>query len=400
MSYKRLCIGLMMQGGRTWAGGAEYIKNIVLALSKLPEDTKKTFQLKVICSEQIESEFIHTLAPGVESIHYLDKEQLPLTPFNRIKWKIKKELLHQEKPRVDEFVRQLGIDFVYPYFSSKSKKLSVRSSPWIPDFQHKYLPQYFSQDELQRRDNAFSNIANFSESLVVSSEAAASDFYRFFPTSKCNVHVLSFRTVLPEETYQNDPVAIQKKYHLPDRFFLVSNQFWQHKNHSIIFEALRQLHGQNIYPTLVCTGHLYDRRYPKHADKILELIHTYGLAKQVFLLGMIPRPDQIQLMRRAIAVIQPSLFEGWSTVVEDARCLGKKMLLSDFPVHIEQNPPDSHFFERDSVEALAQLVGKQWHSGSVGPESSREIQARVKSEEDVQRFGQRFLEIARLCSRI
>ena len=55
-------------------------------------------------------------------------------------------------------------------------------------------------------------------------------------------------------------------------------------------------------------------------------------------------------MRKAMAVIQPSLFEGWSTVVEDARALGKPMILSDFPVQIEQDPPSSDYFERNNPE--------------------------------------------------
>ncbi|MFM8004242.1 MAG: glycosyltransferase, partial [Dolichospermum sp.] len=116
----------------------------------------------------------------------------------------------------------------------------------------------------------------------------------------------------------------------------------------------------SIYPVIVCTGHIYDHRKPDYIDIILQAIHTYGLANQVYLLGLIPRIDQIQLMRHSLAVIQPSLFEGWSTVVEDARCLGKKMILSDFPVHLEQDPPGSVFFERNSPQELANLIGEWW----------------------------------------
>ena len=98
-------------------------------------------------------------------------------------------------------------------------------------------------------------------------------------------------------------------------------------------------------------------------------------------------------MRHSLAVIQPSLFEGWSTVVEDARCLGKKMILSDFPVHLEQDPPESVFFDRNSPEQLAELIGEWWTQLSSGPDVDQENLAKIRNIEEVQAFGYRFLEI-------
>ena len=100
-------------------------------------------------------------------------------------------------------------------------------------------------------------------------------------------------------------------------------------------------------------------------------------------------------MRHSLAVIQPSLFEGWSTVVEDARCLGKKMSLSDFPVHLEQNPPGSVFFERNSPQELANLIGEWWEKLPARVNLEEESLAQQRNKEDVKKFGYRFLEIAR-----
>lgn len=44
------------------------------------------------------------------------------------------------------------------------------------------------------------------------------------------------------------------------------------------------------------------------------------------------------LMKHAIAIINPSLFEGGSTTVEEAKSLLKVIILSGIPVHREQNP--------------------------------------------------------------
>ena len=180
---------------------------------------------------------------------------------------------------------------------------------------------------------------------------------------------------------------------MPDRFFLVSNQFWKHKDHAVIIEALAILKQRHICPTIVCTGTLSDYRNPHYFNQLLKRIDELKLQKQFIILGVIPRLNQIQLMRRCLAVIQPSLFEGWSSVIEDARSLGKPVIASNFPVHIEQNAPNSYFFECGNAEALAELISTAASTLEIGANSQLEALARKDNEERVSIYGRRFLEI-------
>ena len=61
-------------------------------------------------------------------------------------------------------------------------------------------------------------------------------------------------------------------------------------------------------------------------------------------------------MRRSLAVIQPSLFEGWSSVVEESRMLGKTIILSDLAVHYEQAPDFAVYFDRNNAKDLAEKI--------------------------------------------
>jgi len=80
----------------------------------------------------------------------------------------------------------------------------------------------------------------------------------------------------------------------------------------------------------------------------------------------------MQLLQAAHAMVQPSLFEGRNTGVEEARLLGKVILLSRIDVHVEQSPPGCVFFEpRDAGALSSQLLGV-WN-GSIG-EWSREAE--------------------------
>ena len=388
-------IGLLMQGGQSWIGGTEYIKNIILALSSLSQEERETFEVFLLFHQSLDLDTQNQLSPYIKAFYNLENELEPLTFINRLKWKIQEIISGQIYPRLSEFLRKNKFDFIYPYLISKNKKMPIQGYPWIADFQHKYLPHLFTELEIKQRDKSFSQVAKLSSKVVLSSKSAEADFQKFFPQSKCQTKVLQFRTSIPTNWYKLDVDTVRLKYNIPERFFLISNQFWQHKNHLVVLKALKILKASAICPIIVCTGHTHDYRKPDYMDIILQTIHTYGLANQIYLLGLIPRIDQIQLMRCSLAVIQPSLFEGWSTVVEDSRCLGKKMILSDLPVHIEQEPLESVFFERDSSEQLANLIAEWWKNLPSGVNLEEENLAEERNKEDVQKFGHRFLEIAK-----
>jgi glycosyltransferase involved in cell wall biosynthesis len=71
------------------------------------------------------------------------------------------------------------------------------------------------------------------------------------------------------------------------------------------------------------------------------------------MLGMVPRQHVIAMMRLCAAIINPSLFEGWSSTVEEARALNTPMLLSDIAVHREQMGSNAEYFNPLNVEQLA-----------------------------------------------
>ena len=63
-------------------------------------------------------------------------------------------------------------------------------------------------------------------------------------------------------------------------------------------------------------------------------------------------------MKKAKAIIQPSFFEGWSTVVEDVKAVNNFILLSDIEVHREQMTTNCVFFNPNNEGELALLMKK------------------------------------------
>jgi glycosyltransferase involved in cell wall biosynthesis len=390
----KLRIGLIMQVGAGWMGGVEYVRNIILALASLPHEERATFEVTLLTSASTNPEFVESIRPHVKDVYLLNELVVP-NFFEKVVSRIRTRIFKQSDRRYDVVLEKHGIDFVYPVMTWNCNFSMDRAVGWIPDFQHQYLPQYFSAQELKERETAFSRLARFAPLVVLSSKTAAADFARLYPDMTAKSRVLSFKSVMRQEWFEGNPVEIQRKYNLPERFFLISNQFWQHKGHLTVINALKLLKDRGLKPVVVCTGELNDYRQPQYGTRVLENIDSFGLSEQVVLVGLIPKLDQIQLLRRSLALIQPSQFEGWSTVVEEARCLGKAIILSDFPVHVEQNPPKSRFFECHSASALAEIMADFWETKVSGPELGQEALARETNKKECQEFASAFLSIAR-----
>lgn len=390
-----LHIGLVMQGGAGWVGGSEYIKNLAHALRAADPGRAGGVDVSLISGQPLDPSWRQELPELREIIELGPRRGGPVGRFLKL-----------GNRALSAAVRKAKIDFAYPFTYDNEYNLGVslplanslatcRWSGWIPDFQHRELPALFSQREIVKRDRGIALLAADARSIVFSSESAARLFTQFCPGAQARAEVLRFCTAPAPAWYEGDPAAVQREYHLPDRFFLVSNQLWQHKNHLLMFDALALLAARGIRPHVVCTGQPADFRDKNFINVVLERLHKNGVASHVSILGLISRQQQIQLMRRSLAVVQPSLYEGWSTVLEDARVLGKLMALSDLDVHQEQNPPGARYFQRHSAESLATVLAELWASAQPGPDLAAEAAARTAAQQAQVAFGNRFLEIAR-----
>ena len=92
-------------------------------------------------------------------------------------------------------------------------------------------------------------------------------------------------------------------------------------------------------------------------------------------------------------VLQPSLFEGWSTSVEEAKSLGKPVLLSDIEVHREQVLSPESFFQPHDVTGLANLIEGQWSTLPAGHEPVSESLALQACRSRVLTFGRDLIQL-------
>jgi glycosyltransferase involved in cell wall biosynthesis len=291
---------------------------------------------------------------------------------------------------------RLNLDMVYPVTQIYEAPRNAPWAAWIPDWQYKHMPEMFDESELIRRDNHYRLMATKAPLVCVSSQMAYDDTINAVGSESVPICRLNFPTVINEKDIilnQKEISTTLKKYNIEKKFFLVCNQFWKHKNHMLILKALSRLSDTTAF--CVFTGARHDERWPLYFKEFMDFIADNHLSSSVRVLGQIPRKDQLALMVAALAVIQPSQFEGWSTVVEEAKALNKTIFLSKFPVHFEQAPEKSHFFDPLNEDELCDLMKKKI-SDSSSPYYEINAKNDLKAyDKQILKGAKRFLEIAR-----
>lgn len=388
----RLTIGLSLSdSSQSWTGGVIYLRNVVQCLAALPPAERPRVVLWHAGSE---------LPEAFRDLLELDGVGLPEggSPFAWLPPR-QAQLAFRVARRLGRVLglpgrRRRGLDVSFGVGGQVGA--AVPHLHWIPDFQHLHLPHMFSEEEIEARNQGQRHVADQEGILLLSSRDALGDFRRFFPDARISPRVWSFVSLFsPGELAGPDPRAA---YGLPEKYLYLPNQFWAHKDHLTAFEALRLLRRDGPVIPLICTGLTNDYRHPGHMRRLEDYLAGHDLTGQVRILGLVPRRDQLQVFRHAAAVLQPSLFEGWSTTIEDSKALGKVLLLSDLDVHREQTadyPLASHIFRRADPGALAELLARVWPALPPGPDPAAEQTARDYSRRRTLEAGRLFLRIAR-----
>lgn len=252
------------------------------------------------------------------------------------------------------------IDVLLPSFNCKKNNRSITQIGYLYDFQHKYLGDYFTDKEKKNRDKHFKNQIINSNVILVNSKDTKKDIIKYYSSIVNTVENIPFLPFLDCIYKYNCDIS---KYNLPDRYFVISNQFWIHKSHDTAFRALEILFSRGIEDLhIVCTGSMDDYRNKEYINKLVNTINGYKCKNNIHLLGFIPKDEQLSIVKNSIGLIQPTLFEGGpgGGAVYNALCLGVPCLVSDIPVNREIIGYDNvYYFEPNNSSELASLMIKK-----------------------------------------
>jgi glycosyltransferase involved in cell wall biosynthesis len=333
-----------------WMGGVNYYKNLFYALKK---HAQNEIEIVIFLPKASDLSVVNNYLELVDECHYVNFVcRKKLAGFFS---KVESHILGSSY-LLETLIKPFGIDIISHTGFASSKNL--KTIGWIPDFQHLHLPEMFSSKEIARRNKNYINLIQKTDTVFLSSFDALQDFKNFSHNNIHKAKVLQFVSQ-PDERYfllnDQDKIVLVNKYNLPEIFFYLPNQFWKHKNHMLAFEAVKLLKEQGEKICLVCTGNLKDYRSPDYIKEIQSFISLNKLEENIRLLGIVPYNEVFALIKYSQAVINPSLFEGWSSTVEESKSVGKSLVISDICVHKEQ-APNAIFFDKYSHESLAKVL--------------------------------------------
>jgi glycosyltransferase involved in cell wall biosynthesis len=248
------------------------------------------------------------------------------------------------------------------------------------------LPLFFSKEEIKSRTQEHYFIAKTKDHVIFSSKDAYRTFERLFPASRVYKYILRFAVTHSLSYKDLDGEMLKKKYGIVKPYFFAPNQFWKHKNQAVVLKALVELKSEGVTGCMIAfSGKEHDYRNPDYFDSLKKFVSDNGLKEYIIFLGFIDRDEQLKLMSEALAIIQPSLFEGWSTVVEDAKAMDQFVIASDLPVHREQLEKNVAFFDPSDAGMLAAAIKNILQEGT-------EKQA-MNYQENIKEFGSSFIRI-------
>lgn len=375
-------LGILADGFMDWGGGIDFIRMVVSSIAAADPDIELHLLLPSHGPRLTALRALRAVKRGFYN-HILGyKIMVPKRPNSEhiaeliqgSGASIQAHLIDAGSRAIASAARNLHLEAVLPAINPLNLGKDLPWLGYIYDYQHVHLPHLFSLQEIERRNQNFARMLDRSPCVIVNASAVANDIKRYHPHHKAKVLSLPFSAAPNPAWLELSPPPLEK-YGILGPYFIVSNQFWQHKDHLTIWRAFAEL--RDAYPEvqLVCTGETHDYRNPEYTSTLATEAHRLNITERLHILGLIPKSDQISLMRGAVAVIQATWNEGGpgGGAIYDAVSLGVPSIVSDITVNLELNEPTVRFFAKGNVEALATAMRERLQSPSYEPPSAERL---------------------------
>jgi glycosyltransferase involved in cell wall biosynthesis len=284
--------------------------------------------------------------------------------FNpKIKFIKKLKSFFQGKSAIIEYFRDkydINLVFESGSFYGCCKEYEDLIISWIPDLQHIFLPKNFNFFKRARRTIGFYLQKKFRKKLYFSSHDAEKSFSDIFGKATHSYYVVRFDAASKKDIDTKKEISheILKKFKINKPYLFFPGQLWVHKNHLFLFETLDYLNKNGlVLPYLiVLSGINNDQRNPEYSKSIENYLSKPEIKEMLIYTGQIPYHQVQNLFENSIGLLNCSLFEGWSTIVEEAKIYNKPLILSDIKIHREQSNNNAIFFDPHSISDFSKVL--------------------------------------------
>ena len=241
----------------------------------------------------------------------------------------------------------------------------------VHDLMHRYerrFPEVSADGEFEAREFHFRETCRWAKGVLVDSELGKNQLIESYGIDGAKVFVLPY--VAPSWMYSydsRDDEAVRAKYNLPGKYFFYPAQFYRHKNHSGLLEAVARLKVRHPDVKLVLVGAKERNGY---AD-VLRQVEALDLAGNVVFLGYADDREMAALYTQARALVMPTFFGPTNIPQLEAFALGCPVATSRIYGIPAQVGNAALLFDPTSVNEIGTMLEKLWTDDALCAELAR-----------------------------
>jgi glycosyltransferase involved in cell wall biosynthesis len=196
------------------------------------------------------------------------------------------------------------------------------------DLQHRlqpYFPEVTAGDEFNFRDETYTRLLRKASMVIVGTRAGSDEVTQFYGVAPERIRVLPHPTPGFALRAAEQPTPPRPAAAPPDPYLFYPAQFWPHKNHVNLLEALRLLRTRDGLPFhLALSGSDQGNQ-----NFVRDTAARLGLTDAVHLLGFVEQADLVGLYRHAFALSYVTFFGPENLPTLEAFALGCPVVASD-----------------------------------------------------------------------
>lgn len=292
------------------------------------------------------------------------------------------------QPDMGEWLKECGVDLmVYTSPHRLSFESGVPFIMAIHDIQHRLQPQFeevSAEGEWLKREYIYRNAARTAAAMMTNSQTGRDQLlgcYGEYGLSRDRLEILRYPPPEFEAAcVERCKAEVVKKYSLPKRFLLYPAQFWPHKNHVGLIEALGILRREKrLEIPLVLTGSASGEVRERHFTELRDRIETLGLCDCIHFLGYVGDEDLVGLYGVAEALVMPTFFGPTNLPVLEAWALECPVITSNVPGNDEQLGDAGILIDPHCVNSIADGIERVWTQPELRKELMIKGQVRCRS---------------------
>lgn len=349
-------IGLFLESEPFGGGTFQYNQALLYAVSTLPKDkfsvvivyTSESW-LKLLAAYDLKTIFVDKGFWGRASAYIWIILGLPTGLWRQI--------CPYFHPLAKSLISERCDLWIFPSQDAASYQIPVPALASIHDLMHRYegrFQEVSAKGEYRRRELHYKNICKWTKGVMVDSEVGKRHVMESYGLTPERIHVLPY--IAPAYMYSYQTAAdFDSRYPLPKKFIFYPAQFWEHKNHKRLINAVGKLKQDIPDLKLVLVG-----SEKNGYESTLKLVQELNLIENIIFLGYVPDADMPELYRRARALVMPTFFGPTNIPPLEAFVVGCPVAISGIYGIPEQVGDAALLFHPESIDEIAESIKRLW----------------------------------------